>query len=139
VNATMHEPESFEAMAGYRITEWREGFAIVELVVSKRHGNRSGTLHGGMATTLLDVACARAATFSADPEKPRFVATLSLSINFLKPAGAGLICATGQTVSGGRRILTCRGELMDEKHRLIAVCQGVFRYRDGSEGARTVT
>jgi uncharacterized protein (TIGR00369 family) len=130
------EPENFQALTGYRIAEWRAGFAVVEMMVSRRHGNRSGSLHGGMATTLLDVACARAATFSDDPDKPLYVATLSLTVNFLRPISSGLVRAIGRTMDGGRRIITCRGELLNEKDKPIAVCQGVFRYRDGSEAPR---
>ncbi len=124
------EPENFQALAGYEVAEWTDGMAAVEMTVSRKHGNRSGFMHGGMITSLLDVACARALTWSPEGAPRRYVSTLSITVNFLKPGGAGRVRAVGRALPGGRRVVTCHGELTDAAGRLIAVCQGVFQRRE---------
>ncbi len=87
----MGEAENFQALAGYNVVEWTDGMATVEMVVSRKHGNRSGFLHGGMVTTLLDTACARAVTWAPDGQPRRCVSTVSITVNFLRPASSGLV------------------------------------------------
>jgi uncharacterized protein (TIGR00369 family) len=129
----MTEPENFQQLTGFRIVEWREGFALLELDLLRKHGNRRGVLHGGMATTLLDTACARALSWAPPDAPPRFVSTLSLTVNFLRPVDTGRVRAIGRTLPGGRRIVTCNGELLDAQDHIIAVCQGVFQRQDKRE------
>jgi uncharacterized protein (TIGR00369 family) len=128
--ADEEEAENFESLAGYEIVQWADGHAAVELDVSRKHRNRSGNLHGGMTTSLLDVACARALTWAAEGEPPRYVSTLSITVNFLRPAGPGRVRAVGRALPGGRRVVTCHGELTDASGQIIAVCQGVFQRRE---------
>ena len=123
------EPQDFQTLTGFEVIEWTDGMAVVELDVSPRHRNRSGGLHGGMVTSLLDVACARALTWSAEGEPPRFVATLSITVNFLRTAGPGRVRAVGRALPGGQRVVTCHGELTDADGQIVAVCQGVFQRR----------
>ncbi len=125
----MTEAQDFQTLTGFEVVEWTDGMAVVELDVSPKHRNRSGGLHGGMTTSLLDVACARALTWSAEGEPPRFVSTLSITVNFLRPAGPGRVRAVGRALPGGRRVVTCHGELTDADGHIVAVCQGVFQLR----------
>ena len=124
------EAPDFQTLAGYDVVEWTDGMAAVEMDVSARHSNRSGTLHGGMTTSLLDVACARALTWAAEGAPPRFVSTLSITVNFLRRAGPGRVRAVGRALPGGRRVVTCHGELTDAEGHVVAVCQGVFQRRE---------
>ena len=41
--------------------------------------------------------------------------------------------AIGRLLSGGRRIVTCQGELLDAEGALVAACQGVFQRRERVE------
>ena len=124
------EAEDFRSLTGFDVTEWTDGMAAVELTVSRKHRNRSGSLHGGVMATLLDVACARALTWSPEGAPKRYVSTVSITVNFLKPGGPGRIRAVGRMQPGGKRLVTCQGELTDASGAVLAVCQGVFQRRE---------
>ena len=82
--------------------------------------NPMGTLHGGVAATMLDSAMA-CAVMSELPPGAAYT-TVDLAVTYLRPVpldGVELR-AEGTTVHVGRRIATARGELRDADHRLIA-------------------
>jgi uncharacterized protein (TIGR00369 family) len=53
----------------------------------ERHANHRGTVQGGMLSTFADFALGRAIEADADDDKER--ATVSLTVDFLKPAKPG--------------------------------------------------
>ena len=78
----------FNNALGIQLEEVGPGFATQYLPVgSHLVGDPArGTMHGGVITTLLD-SCCGAAVFMA-LEKPAYMATLDLRIDFLRPADA---------------------------------------------------
>lgn len=124
----------FADLVGYRLGTWREDYAEVLLEVAPEHLNRSGVLHGGVLTTILDAACGYAGTHCSVPGNVRRGFTLSLNSHFIGTAGIGqlLICAARKT-GGGRTIFFSSAEVRDDDGRLVAQGEGVFRYRRGSE------
>ena len=130
---TIPVDSGFQALIGYRIVEWSEGLAVAELAVGPRHLNRSGVLHGGVLTTLIDTVCGYAGCYCPVPGRVRRAVTLSLTTNFTGQVGEGVLKAIGRKQTGGRRIFYCSGEIFDGNGALVAVGQGTFRYRSGSE------
>lgn len=130
---TIAVDSGFQALIGYRIVEWSEGLAIVALEIGGQHLNRSGVLHGGVLTTLIDTVCGYAGCYCAVPGRVRRAVTLSLTTNFTGQVGSGVLQAVGRKQTGGRRIFYCSGEVFDADDALVAVGQGTFRYRSGSE------
>lgn len=115
---------------GYRLGDWREDHAEVGLEVAAHHLNRSGVLHGGVLTTLIDTACGYAGCFSPDPDQPRRAFTLSLNCQFVASAEAGArLTASARRTGGGRQIFFARAQVLDQDGRLIGQGDGVFRYR----------
>jgi uncharacterized protein (TIGR00369 family) len=57
------------------------------LRAEERHANHRGTVQGGLLSTFADFALGRAIDQDADDDKPR--ATVSLTVDFLKPARPG--------------------------------------------------
>ena len=57
------------------------------LRVEQRHLNRHGTVQGGLLSTLADFALSRGIAADAADERPR--ATVSLTVDFLRPARPG--------------------------------------------------
>ena len=55
--------------------------------VADRHTNHRGTVQGGLLSTFMDFAMGRAIEGESDDEKDR--ATVSLTVDFLKPAVPG--------------------------------------------------
>ena len=64
-----------------------DGGPVFGLLVEERHTNYRGTIQGGMLSTFVDFALGRAIEADADDGKER--ATVSLTVDFLKPAKPG--------------------------------------------------
>ena len=60
---------------------------VLGLRAEERHTNHRGTVQGGLLSTFADFALGRAIEFDADDGKDR--ATVSLTIDFMKPATPG--------------------------------------------------
>ncbi len=126
----------FADLVGYELGEWREDYAEVTLVVAERHINRSGVMHGGVLSTLIDTACGYCGTFSPEPGHRRRAFTVTLTSQFIAsaPLGATLTAAARRT-GGGRQIFFSTCDVTDEDGRLIGKGDGVFKYiRDRPDG-----
>ena len=64
-----------------------EGGPVFGLRVEDRHANHRGTIQGGLLSTFADFALGRAIEADASDGKDR--ATVSLTVDFLKPAKPG--------------------------------------------------
>ena len=60
---------------------------ILGLRAEERHANHRGTVQGGLLSTFADFALGRAIDADAEDDTPR--ATVSLTVDFLKPAKPG--------------------------------------------------
>ena len=121
---------------GFRLVEWREGFARVDVDLDERHRNRQGGLHGGVTAALVDAATGFCGIYEPDPEKRRGNVTVSLNVNFVgRPKGASLTC-TAETIRAGRRIYFASAQVHDDTGRLIASAEAVYAYVDRGSGPR---
>ncbi len=118
----------FNVLLGYRLAEWRDDFARLELVLEAKHLNRSGVVHGGVLATMLDVALGYAGVFTAEKGRVRRVVTLSMTTSFLGQAKTGVLNCLAQRRGGGKTIFMATGEIIDEAGQLIALGEGTFRY-----------
>ena len=73
---------AFGQMLGFRVTEWRDGFVRMEMDIRPEHLNRSGVLHGGIVSALLDTACGYAGTWCRKKGNVRWAVTVNLTTNF---------------------------------------------------------
>jgi uncharacterized protein (TIGR00369 family) len=105
---------------GYDVTEAASGRVVVTAQPSGNHLNPAGTVHGGLAATLLD-SCMGLAVQST-LEKGVGQTTLEFKISLLRPitTETGLIKAEGIVLSRGRRVGTAEGRLTDGSGRLLA-------------------
>src|ERR1700754_4296494 len=105
---------------GYDVTEVASGRVVVTVRPNGTHLNPAGTVHGGLAATLLD-SCMGLAVHST-LEKGMVQTTLEFKISLMRPITpeTGLIKAEGIVLSRGRRIGTAEGRLTDSKGRLLA-------------------
>jgi uncharacterized protein (TIGR00369 family) len=105
---------------GFRGVEFDHGRAIFEMTPGPQHYNPIGTVHGGVALTLLDSAmgCAVHTTLEAGVG----YTTLEVKTNFVRAitADTGLIRCEGTVVHSGSRIATAEGRLTDAAGRLLA-------------------
>lgn len=125
--------DGFASLLSYRLVAWRKDEADVALMIERRHLNRSGVLHGGVLTTLLDVALGYAGCFIATPGRRRRAFTLSLNTQFIATGQVGdRLTAKGHKIGGGASVFFAKGEVLTEGGRLLATAEGVFKYRGES-------
>jgi uncharacterized protein (TIGR00369 family) len=105
---------------GYDVAEASNGRVVVTVEPNETHLNPSGTVHGGLAATLLD-SCMGLAIWST-LEKGVSQTTLEFKISLVRPIlpDMGEIRAEGAVLNRGRRIGTAEGRITDDKGRLLA-------------------
>ena len=105
---------------GYDVTEAVSGRVVVTAEPGAAHLNPAGTVHGGLAATLLD-SCMGLAIWST-LEKGLGQTTLEFKISLIRPItpGMGVIKAEGTVLNRGRRIGTAEGRITDDRGRLLA-------------------
>jgi uncharacterized protein (TIGR00369 family) len=89
---------------GYDITEAESGRVVVTAEPSGIHLNPAGTVHGGLAATMLDSCMGLA--IQSTLEKGVGSTTLEFKISFVRPITpeTGPIRAEGTVISRGRRV-----------------------------------
>jgi uncharacterized protein (TIGR00369 family) len=107
-------------LLGFTLIELGDGQASFELDPGERHYNPLGTVHGGIAATLLDSAMGVAVHTTLD-EGQRYT-TLELKVNFVRAIteDTGPVVATGSVIHRGGRVATAEARLTDADGRLLA-------------------
>lgn len=105
---------------GYDIVAAEPGRVVATAEPGVRHFNPAGTVHGGLAATMLDSCMGLAIQSTLD--KGFAATTLEFKISFARPITpeTGIITAEGMVVNRGRRIGLAEGRLTDAKGRLLA-------------------
>jgi uncharacterized protein (TIGR00369 family) len=105
---------------GYDVTEASSGRVVVTAEPNDTHLNPAGTVHGGLAATLLD-SCMGLAIWST-LEKGVAQTTLEFKISLIRPItpATGIIEAVGIVLNRGRRIGIAEGRITDKSGRLLA-------------------
>lgn len=105
---------------GYDVTEAANGRVVVAMQPNENHLNPAGTVHGGLAATLLD-SCMGLAVHST-LEKGGGQTTVEFKISLVRPITpeTGPIKAEGVVLNRGRRIGTAEGRITDRNGRLLA-------------------
>ncbi|HVV74916.1 MAG TPA: PaaI family thioesterase [Mycobacteriales bacterium] len=99
-------------LVGFDITEIEPGRVMVAMRPRLEHYNPIGSVHGGIAATLLDTAIG-CAVHCRLPRGTGYT-TLDLQVRYLKPVSVrtGIVLATGTVVHLGRRTATAEGRLV---------------------------
>jgi uncharacterized protein (TIGR00369 family) len=131
-------PSGFRQLVGYRLLDWKDGEAAITLTIGPRHLNRAGALHGGVISTLIDAAGGYAGTYCAVPGHARRCVTVSLNTQYLAQTKSGVLTARARVRGGGKRLFIASAEVHDAAGMLLAIGEGVYRYRSGSENPQGV-
>ncbi|MFG3013950.1 PaaI family thioesterase [Streptomyces cinerochromogenes] len=111
---------SIGRLLGMRFDEVDHGRVVISLDTRPDFANPLGTVHGGIAATLLDSAmgCAVHTTLPAGIG----YTTLELKVNYIRAARTDgqILTATGTVIHAGRRTATAEGKILDEQGKLIA-------------------
>ena len=105
---------------GYDIVAAEKGRVLVAVEPSEDHLNPAGTVHGGVAATVLDTCMGLAIQSTLD--KGFAQTTVEFKISLIRPITpeTGRITAEGRVLNCGRRVGTAEGRLTDRKGRLLA-------------------
>jgi uncharacterized protein (TIGR00369 family) len=119
IDGTLPQPPIGETL-GFHLVEAGEGRAVFASTLGMKHYNPIGTVHGGIAATLLDSAlgCAIFSTL----KKGDTWTTLELKVNYVRAmtADTGPVRAEGRLIHRGRSVATSEGDLKDAAGKLYA-------------------
>lgn len=105
---------------GYDVTAAEKGHVVITAEPTDMHLNPWGTVHGGLAATLLDSCMGLA--IQSTLEKGAGSTTLEFKISMVRliTPETGAITAEGVVLNCGRRIGTAEGRITDASGRLLA-------------------
>ena len=105
---------------GYDIVDVSSGHVAITAEPSAAHRNPAGTVHGGLAATLLDSCMGLAVHSTLDKGFGQTTIEFKISLVRVITPETGVIRAEGKVVFRGRRIGTAEGRLTDAEGRLLA-------------------
>src|ERR671939_737821 len=100
----------FTELVGTEVSSAEEGRATVSLQAEERHLNPSGTVHGGVISTLVDVVMAEALNTVTEEDEQPF--TIQITVNYMKPGKLGMLTSTAQVRKGGEHITFSVGKVI---------------------------
>lgn len=131
-NPTLYQGTYIEFL-GFRLTNWKEGYARLEMRVRPDHRNTVGYLHGGIISSLLDIAGAVAGSHGISKEMVSV--TVNLNTNFMSPHKGGIAVAEGELIRATKSLFFAQAKLFDaENNRLCAIATGSFKRQQRKPG-----
>jgi len=118
-------------LMGFTIARVEPGLAVFTLPIGDHLYNPIGSVHGGVAATLLDsvMGCAVHSTLA----KGRAYSTLEIKINYLRPMtdALGTVTAEGRVVNAGRKAAFAEGKIFDAAGKVYATGSTTCAVWDG--------
>ena len=104
----------------FRLVSAEKGRAVFEATPGIKHYNPLGTVHGGLAATMLDSCMACAVQTMLDAGMG--YTTIEFKVTFLRPMTeqTGLVQAIGKVINVGRRLGASEGKLVDAQGKIYA-------------------
>ncbi len=131
-NPTLYEGTYLEFL-GFRLTAWKDGFVRLEMPVRKNHRNTVGYLHGGVISSLLDIAGAVAGSYGISNEMVSV--TVTLNTQFMSPHRGDTVVVEGELIRTTKSLFFAQSRLFDiESNRLCAVATGTFKRQERGDG-----
>jgi uncharacterized protein (TIGR00369 family) len=113
-------PPGIAQLLGMSLAEVEDGRAVFTLEPDERMLNPIGSVHGGIAATLLDSAMGCAIHTTLAPGSGYTTAQLNLHYLRAMQPGMGVVRAVGTVLHRGRTQSTAEGRLLDDRGRLLA-------------------
>jgi uncharacterized protein (TIGR00369 family) len=115
----------FTKLVGTELYSAAEGRAVVSLKAEERHLNPSGTVHGGVISTLIDASMAEALNTMTEEDEQPF--TIQITVNYMKPGKLGTLISTAEVRKGGEQITIVEAEVVQEgEDEVIALATGTY-------------
>lgn len=127
-NPTLYKGTYLEFL-GFRLTQWKEGFARLEMPVRPEHRNTVGFLHGGVIASLLDIAGAVSGSFGTSDKLVSI--TVNLNCNYLSPLRSETVVVEGELIRASKSLFFAQARLFDPEHkRLCATATGTYKKKE---------
>lgn len=113
-------PPPIAALMGMGLQEASEGRVVFTLQPEEYHYNPIGSVHGGVAATLLDSAMG--CTVQSVLQAGQWYTTLEIKVNYLRAltTSTGLVYCEGKIIHLGGRTATAEGRITDASGKLYA-------------------
>jgi uncharacterized protein (TIGR00369 family) len=98
------DAQAFSRLLGARVTEFGDGYAVVELDITETLLQQNGFVHGGV----LAYAADNTITLAGATRLGAAVLTGGMTIDYLRPGTGRLLVARSTVVHAGRRRAVCR-------------------------------
>jgi uncharacterized protein (TIGR00369 family) len=124
-NPTHYEGTYLEFL-GFRLAEWKQGYARLEMPVRPEHRNTVGYLHGGVIASLLDISGAVAGSYGIADD---FVSlTINLNCNYMAPHKSDVAVAEAELVRTTSSLFFSQAKLLDPDHNVLcATATGTYK------------
>ncbi len=109
--------QGFMKTLGAKLVSIEKGLVKLECNFHKKLTQQHGYFHAGVLTSLADVACGYAA-HSMMPAGSE-VLSVEFKTNFIRPAKAAKIIATGEVIKSGKTLTFCEAKVTDETEEVI--------------------
>ena len=125
----LNQAGGFNHCNGFKILDWQDGLASLQVGLIKDHLNPLGLVHGGLYASMLDVALAMTGSYRPAPEGLYPGLTLSLTTQYVAPLQLedGFALAKARRTGGGKSVFFAEGEVLSPDGRVIAAASGVFK------------
>ncbi len=110
--------QSFLSLIGAKIENVEKGKVSISCENKDTLLQQQGLLHGGVITTLADVAGGYAA-LTTMPENSE-VLTVELKINLMRPAATKKVIAIGEVIRAGKTLVVVEATVTDEANKILA-------------------
>jgi len=124
-NPTLYKGTYLEFL-GFKLIDWKKGYSRLEMPVRAEHRNTVRYLHGGVISSLLDIAGAVAGSYGDAKESVSI--TVNLNVNFMAPHQADVAVAEGELIRTSSSLFFAQAKLIDPaNNRLCATATGTYK------------
>ncbi|WP_416898071.1 MAG: PaaI family thioesterase [Minwuia sp.] len=110
-----------------RVLEKKAGRYVLETEFTDYHLNAAGSVHGGMLAAFLDCGLAGGGASSVNDGEGRYGITVTMTVNFIRGAGPGLMRCEAGVTGGGRATKFVEAKLFDGGVGPVASATGTVR------------
>lgn len=114
------DEDAFSRELGIKLISVSPGKATMHLIITDKHLNSHGTVHGGVIFSLADVAFGVASNSSEIPS-----VAINTSITYMKAATSGTLIAEAEEFSANHKLGSYVVEVYTQDREKIAVFQGL--------------
>ena len=116
--------QPFDEFLGLEYTKIDENNMQVTLPVQDLFINSAGVIHGGIISSLADVALSN--LIGANEEGVQQVVTVDLNVTFIKPAIGTYLMAHSKIVKSGRTLIHTECSIYNDQQETVATAKAIL-------------